>query len=238
MGIFNPNDMEYRWININAIPQFLPGEIKPYRVYSTFEDITGGKKAEDQLRTTLQRSYAILSSLNAGILLVTDEGRTEYANQAFCNLFNLKDAPQELVGLDSQEIIGKIKDSYLHPDEEVARIEEIVNQGQPVKGQEVSLQGGKTCLRDYIPISIDGKSHGRLWHHMEITKLKQIDEALRESEQKFRSIVENSEDGISLIDDSGKIVEWNDSQEYITGLKREEVLGKFAWDVEFQLMSR
>ena len=236
MGIFNPIDMEYRWININAIPQFLPGEIKPYRVYSTFEDITGGKKAEDQLRTTLQRSYAILSNLNAGILLVTDEDRIEYANQAFCSLFNLKDAPQELVGLDSQEIIGKIKDYYLHPDEEVARIEEIVNQGQPVKGQEVSLQGGKTCLRDFIPISIDGKSHGRLWHHMEITKLKQTDEALRESEQKFRSIVENSEDGISLIDYSGKIVEWNDSQEYITGLKREEVLGKLAWDVEFQLI--
>jgi PAS domain S-box-containing protein len=236
MGIFNSNDMEYRWININAIPQFLPGEIKPYRVYSTFEDITGGKKAEDQLRTTLQRSYAILSSLNAGILLVTDEDRIEYANQAFCSLFNLEDRPQELVGLGSQEIIGKIRDSYLHPDEEVARIEEIVNQGQPVKGQEVSLQGGKTCLRDFIPISIDGKSYGRLWHHMEITKLKQIDEALQESEQRFRSIVENSEDGISLIDYSGKIVEWNDSQEYITGLKREEVLGKFAWDVEFQLI--
>ena len=207
MGIFNPIDMEYRWININAIPQFLPGEIKPYRVYSTFEDITGGKKAEDQLRTTLQRSYAILSNLNAGILLVTDEDRIEYANQAFCNLFNLKDAPQELVGLGSQEITGKVKDSYLHPDEEVARIEEIVNQGQPVKGQEVSLQGGKTCLRDFIPISIDGKSYGRLWHHMEITKLKQIEEVLRESEQKFRSIVENSEDGISLIDYSGKL--WN-----------------------------
>ena len=235
MGIFNPDDMEYRWININAMPQFLPGEIKPYRVYSTFEDITSGKKAEDQLRTTLQRSYAILSSLNAGILLLTDEGRTEYANQAFCTLFNLLDAPHELVGLGSQEIIGKIKNSYLYPDEEVARIEEIVNQGQPAKGQEVSLRGGKICLRDYIPISIDGKSHGRLWHHMEITKLKQIDEALRQSEQKFRSIVENSNDGISLIDDSGKIVEWNASQEYITGLKREEVLGKFAWDIEFQL---
>jgi len=60
--------------------------------------------------------------------------------------------------------------------------------------------------------------------------------ALRKSEQKFRSIVESSEEGINLIDDSGNIVEWNASQEYITGLKREEVLGKPAWDIKFQLI--
>lgn len=53
MGIFNPNDANYRWININAVPQFLPGETKPYRIYITFEDITERKKAEETLSKIL-----------------------------------------------------------------------------------------------------------------------------------------------------------------------------------------
>jgi PAS domain S-box-containing protein len=57
-------------------------------------------------------------------------------------------------------------------------------------------------------------------------------EALRESEQKFRSFVEESAEGLALIDEQGKIIEWNQAYENITGLKRDEVLGKAFLDVQ------
>ena len=50
MGVFHPLRKEYRWININAVPQFKPGEKKPYRVYTTFTDITDLRKSEERLR--------------------------------------------------------------------------------------------------------------------------------------------------------------------------------------------
>jgi PAS domain S-box-containing protein len=199
-------------------------------------DITERKRVEDQLKTTHQRFFTVLSNLYAGILLVSDEDKVEFANQAFCGFFNLNDSPQELIGLSSQEMFEKIKGAYSHPDEEVTHIMETVNQGKPVRGQEVAMQDGRTCLRDFNPICINGKSYGRLWHHLDITENKRMEEASRKSEQKFRGIVESSEEGISLIDDSGNIVEWNASQEYITGLKREEVLGRPVWDIKFQLI--
>ncbi len=40
MGVFNPSNEEYTWININAVPQTKPGEEKPFQVYTVFEDIT------------------------------------------------------------------------------------------------------------------------------------------------------------------------------------------------------
>lgn len=40
MGIYNPKNESYCWINVSAIPQFKPGESKPYQVYTTFDDIT------------------------------------------------------------------------------------------------------------------------------------------------------------------------------------------------------
>lgn len=63
----------------------------------------------------------------------------------------------------------------------------------------------------------------------------QLECALRDSEHKFRSIFTYSSDGITLIDHTGAIIEWNESAEHITGLTREEVLTRPLWDVLFQL---
>jgi PAS domain S-box-containing protein len=53
MGVFNPQSESYHWININAVPQFRPGEDKPYQVFTTFEDITVLKQHEMQLNEQL-----------------------------------------------------------------------------------------------------------------------------------------------------------------------------------------
>lgn len=53
MGVFNPADEDYRWIRINAVPQFRDGEDMPYQAYTTFDDITEIKLA----REALQRAH-------------------------------------------------------------------------------------------------------------------------------------------------------------------------------------
>ncbi|MCP4705196.1 MAG: PAS domain S-box protein, partial [candidate division Zixibacteria bacterium] len=62
------------------------------------------------------------------------------------------------------------------------------------------------------------------------------EEALRESEEKFRNIVELSVDGICLIDKECRICAWNQGQEKITGLSKEDVLGKYIYDIQYQLV--
>jgi len=39
MGVYNPRRKGYTWININAVPQFRPGEHEPYEVYTTFDEM-------------------------------------------------------------------------------------------------------------------------------------------------------------------------------------------------------
>jgi len=65
---------------------------------------------------------------------------------------------------------------------------------------------------------------------------KKTDDSLRESEAKFRAIIENLSEGILLLDEKGVVIEWNASQEALTGYKRDEVLGRHVWDVQYQLM--
>ena len=65
---------------------------------------------------------------------------------------------------------------------------------------------------------------------------KDTEDALRENEIKFRTLIENLSEGILLLDEHGTVIEWNPSQESITDMSREDVIGKPIWDIQFQLM--
>jgi signal transduction histidine kinase len=132
-------------------------------------------------RILLQRFYLILSNMHFGLLLVTDDNKVEFVNQAFCENFGLKDSPNALVNLPADEMIDKIRSCYADPEEAVARIGEIVQSGQPIRGEEVAMSGARTFQRDYIPIRLNEKRYGRLWIHEDITGRKSIENDLNEA---------------------------------------------------------
>jgi len=66
-------------------------------------------------------------------------------------------------------------------------------------------------------------------------KLKTELEEKERNSKKYRSIVESSIDGIVLVDEEGKIIEWNQSQVKITGYRQEDVCGKYFWDIYYDL---
>lgn len=49
MGVYNPRESSYRWININAVPIFRTGEDKPFQVYTLFDDITKRRQEEHRV---------------------------------------------------------------------------------------------------------------------------------------------------------------------------------------------
>jgi len=90
IGVFNPLCNGYRWIKVNAMPLFNPGEARPYQIYTTFDDITDQIQAEWALsesgirfRTLVECSpdAILLSDLNTGLVLE--------ANQTAVNLWRM-----------------------------------------------------------------------------------------------------------------------------------------------------
>jgi PAS domain S-box-containing protein len=61
------------------------------------------------------------------------------------------------------------------------------------------------------------------------------DTSQKEDERKYRSIIENSADGVVLVDENGDITEWNRGAEEISGLGRKDVVGKKIWDVQYEM---
>ncbi len=89
-----------------------------------------------------------------------------------------------------------------------------------------------------MPLLRQGEDKPHLFYTVfeDVTQRMRAEAALRQSERKFRNVVEQASDGIALTDEHGCITEWNQAQERITGLKREEVLGLPILDAHFRLV--
>ena len=198
---------------------------KPIGFQGISRDITERKQAEYLLRSTQQRLNGIISNLYAGVMLVSENGKVEHVNQALCDVLNLSETPAELQGLNSAELIKKVPDAYVSPAEVNARIQEIISQGNPVRNEEFAMRDGRFTIVDYIPLVVDGQRYGRIWHFKDITKQKQLEEFLRQSEERYRTIIEKMEDGYFEIDLGGNFTFVNDAECRYMGYLREELIG-------------
>ena len=212
-------DGSKRWFDLHICP--VPEGVAIFSI-----DISERKQTEEARQSALVRFSAIVSILYGGLLLVGNDNKVELANQAFCNQFGLHEPPQALVGRTSADIVARIRSAYGLPEEEVHRLGEIIAQGRPVKGEEVSMADGRTLLRDFIPISVEGRPYGRLWHQLDITDRKTVEEALRLSEKRFSLAFANSPAGITLSGlDDDVTLDANNTWLALTGYSREEVVG-------------
>lgn len=64
---------------------------------------------------------------------------------------------------------------------------------------------------------------------------RRVSAQLVESEARYRSLVEQSPDGITVADEDGRLVDWSRGAQEITGLAKEDVLGMYLWDVLYFL---
>ncbi|NTU85732.1 MAG: PAS domain S-box protein, partial [Chloroflexales bacterium] len=107
-------------------------------------DITERKRLEAALQTASQRVQLILSSLYGGILVLGEDHRVEFTNQAFCDQFGFATGPEELLGWDATDILTRIAPIYAAPPAALAGIQAILATGQAVRNEEVAITGGRT----------------------------------------------------------------------------------------------
>ena len=162
---------------------------------------------------------------------MSEEGRVEFANQAICDYFDLNESPGDLKGLTSSDVLAKIKVAYTDPDEAIARILEIVDQGKVVKSEEVPMRNGRVVLRDFIPVQVNGKPYGRLWYHIDITERKRAEEELARTNEKVDHVLRSIQDDFYVLDRDWNFVFASRNFTSRIGKEPKDFLGRNMWEM-------
>jgi PAS domain S-box-containing protein len=196
---------------------------------ASLRDITERKQAEEALQKQsedLRRSETQSRSLVEGapdtIFVVTDLV-ISYVNPAGCRLFGAN-SPQQLLGQPVMERIHPSVHQLVH-----ARIHKIFDNREPAPTVEqvwLRLDGAPFPVEvSSVPITYQGKGSALAYAH-DITERKKAEEALRRSEDRYRSILEAAPDAVVISNSEGKIVLVNTQAERMFGYSREELLGR------------
>lgn len=152
-------------------------------------DITARRQAEVALRLNMVRQKTILSNLHAGVLVESAAGFIESLNEYWLQLFNCDRSIESLVGLTSDQFISHWATHFLNPETEVRRIRAILDAGVATHDEEFDLGNGRTALRDFIPIFLDGVPAGRVWTLRDITAIKAAETRQRMDETRLRALM-------------------------------------------------
>jgi PAS domain S-box-containing protein len=191
------------------------------------------RSIEEALRESEER-YRLIYDFTAEAIYTYDTELT---------LIGVNKKACEFIGYSEEELLGRnsLELGILHPDDVERTMADIqrLYQGEVVNDElRFIRRDGTVAIGDVTGAPLydrNGKVIAFTNVARDITEAKKAEEALLESEDKFRGIVEQSSDGIVLVNREGVIVEWNRAQEEIVGIKRQEALGKFLWDVQFSL---
>jgi len=191
-----------------------------FAVQLAFTDITERKRAEDALRRSEKRFRQFFENTAVGVYTTTPDGQILMANPALVNMLGypsfekLSQRNLEEEGFEPHYLRSMFK-------------EEIEHKGRIVSWESIwTTQDGKT-LHVIENARAVRDNNGRTLYYEgtaeNITERKKAEEALRESEQRYRAIFEQAADSIVLIDvETGELIEFNDRAHENLGYTREE----------------
>jgi PAS domain S-box-containing protein len=194
----------------------------PVRIRGITQDITEHKKAEEKIQVL---ANAVESSTDAIITKSLDGVITSWNRGA-----------EHVYGYLAEEVLGK-PISILEPSTltgEARRLDRLIKRGEEIHNYETSrLRKDGTIINVSMTLSPIFDASGKLTAisaiARDITETKTAEEKLRESEEKYRNIVETSNEGIYLVDDEAKIIYVNRIME-TSGYTLEELIGRPIWD--------
>jgi PAS domain S-box-containing protein len=178
---------------------------------------------EEEMGRTLSLLESTMESTADGILVTDRQGNIVRSNQIFIRMWGI---PQAIIISQDENsaldfVMGKLRD----PETFMRIVREIYSSPDKVSFDEIELKDGRVFERYSQPQWVDDCVSGRVWSFRDVTERKRATHSMKQSV----AAMENSIDGIAILDVNGKYVFLNQAHAKIYGYDSpEELIGK-SW---------
>jgi len=184
------------------------------------------QKAHEDLRESEKRFRRLVETMNDGIGIQDENGLITYVNNKFCQMLDYK----------SDDFIGKPVTNFLDDhNSQILKNQTSVRKKGKVKPYEIewTCKDGRKIQTIMSPQAIfndNGQFKGSFSVITDISSLKQTEELLRKSEERYRAIFDQTFQFIGLLTTDGILIEANRASLYFYGIAESDVLGIPFWE--------
>jgi PAS domain S-box-containing protein len=195
---------------------------EPQEIIGMVEDITEQKKIHNEIKFQAD----LLNNVGQSVIATDLSGKVIYWNKA----------AEKIYGWSTSEAIGESIVDLIQPSEEQANDNmKTLSTGKTWAGEfDVKRKDGSSfpVFGTNTPIhDPNGKLNGFIGISSDISERKQIQKKIKDSEEQFRSITENSADAIFITDKEGKYIYVNKQAVDLLGYSKEELLAFTIADI-------
>lgn len=165
-----------------------------------------------------QLLIAAINALEDGILIADSSDRVVAFNKSFCSMWGV--SSQSVANKNVVEILGLIDTGITDSGRD--------NLCTPGAGKSIDLHlsNGKIVEWHYNDLEIGSEGKGRLWRFRYITNLQIKQKRLEERNRQLSDIIEFLPEPTMVVDENGIIVVWNRAIEDVSGVKKEDIIGR------------
>ncbi len=203
---------------------FVDASGSPVRVAGTGQDITDRKRMEEDLRRSEERFRNLCTQ--APVMLMSFDSNGSVRDVSNCWLQNMGYEREEIIGLDAWRLITP--ESQIRLQKAIAENQqnhERVIKNLPLRGIRKDGTTVDLLSTSVAEISDSGEPMGAICVEIDLTDLQRAEAALRESEERYRALVEHAPEAIMVLDvETDRFVDANAHAELLFGYSRERLL--------------
>ncbi len=191
-------------------------------------DISERKAADEALRASQERFRSLVQHASEFVLVYSPDQRISYASPAV----------GRFVGCDTSALIGTEQSDLVHPDDRdrvVTALARLAPSGSRTTSFLARLRrhDGEYRSLEFVATNLLGNPSvaGVVVNARDVTDRLQAEGALRESEERFRSAFEFAPIGMTLADQSGRIIRCNEALAHMLGRSAADVTTRTIRDI-------
>jgi PAS domain S-box-containing protein len=178
---------------------------------------------QETLREVEEKCQAIINNIEDGYYEVDLDGNFTYFNDAMALITGY--SRQELIRMNNRQIMDEYQTRQVSD-----TFKKVYHTGLAAKAIDWELirKDGTRCIIEVsvsLKKDINAQPVGFLGTARDITQRKKMEQALKVSEYRYRTIIENIEDGYYEVDLSGNFIFFNSAMTRITGYTHDEMMG-------------